>query len=91
MYIVVLHRFTNQLTAFRRGDNLLVANGAPRGSRVLQFYPSTDRTEAICLWESDSVDELREYVDSTLGDSSENGYFEVDAGIARGLPQPVAV
>jgi hypothetical protein len=28
----------------------------------------------------------REYVDSTLGDASENSYFEVDAEQAVGLP-----
>jgi len=36
-----------------------------------------------------SIDELREYADAVMGDSSENSYFEVDAEIARGLPKLV--
>jgi hypothetical protein len=31
------------------------------------------------LWEADSVEAVQEYVDSTLGDSSENMSYEVDA------------
>jgi hypothetical protein len=34
--------------------------------------------------------EVRDYVDTTLGDSSQNAYFEVDADIARGLPELAA-
>jgi hypothetical protein len=33
---------------------------------------------------------VRDYVDATLGDSSQNAYFEVDADIARGLPELAA-
>jgi hypothetical protein len=89
MLIVLQHRITNPATAFTRGQNLLDGNGAPQGTRVLQFYPSTDRNAVFCLWESNSIDELREYVDAVMGDSSENSYFEVDAEIARGLPRLV--
>jgi hypothetical protein len=88
MYVVVHHRIKDAQTAFSRGENLLEGKGAPPGVRGLQFYPSQDQSAVTCLWEADSVDEVREYVDSTLGDSSENSYFEVDAKQARGLPQP---
>jgi hypothetical protein len=89
MLIVLQHRITNPATAFTRGQNLLDGNGAPQGTRVLQFYPSTDRNAVFCLWESNSIDELREYADAVMGDSSENSYFEVDVEIARGLPRLV--
>jgi len=89
VFIVLQHRIIDSETAFARGENLLTGNGAPEGTRVLQFYPSRDRNEVVCLWESNSVGELREYADAVLGDSSENSYFEVDAEIARGLPQLV--
>jgi hypothetical protein len=56
---------------------------------VIQFYPSKDKVDVFCLWETESKDELREYVDATLGDSTKNTYFEVDAEIARGLPELV--
>jgi hypothetical protein len=90
MFIVVHHTITDQETAFARGQNLLDGNGAPPGVRVREFYPSLDKADVFCLWEGESLEELRTYVDSTLGDSSRNAYFEVDADIARGLPQLAA-
>ena len=87
MFIVVHHRFTDPETAFARGENLLAANGAPAGVLAREFYPSRDKADAFCLWEGKSLEEVRDYVDATLGDSSRNEYWEVDAGIARGLPE----
>ena len=46
------------------------------------------QSAVICLWEANSLDEIREYVDATLGDSSDNELFEVDAEQALGLPEP---
>ena len=89
-YVTVYHRLTDAPTAFARGANLLEGKDAPPGVRVLQFYPSEDQSAVACLWEADSMGTVREYVDSTLGDSSENSYFEVDADQARGLPQSAA-
>ena len=79
MYVAVLHQFQDPPTAFARGEKLIMNEGAPAGARGLQFYPSTDGSVATCLWESDSVDAIQEYVDSTLSDSSVNTCFEVDA------------
>ena len=86
MFIVVHHTITDQETAFARGENLLAGNGAPPGVRVREFYPSRDKIDVFCLWEGTSLEEVHDYVDATLGDSSRQLYFEVDAGIARGLP-----
>ena len=36
-------------------------------------------------WEGDSVDAVRDHVDSTLGDAAEPSYFKVDPEQARGL------
>ena len=87
MFIVVHHTITDLEAAFARGQNLLDGNGAPPGVQVREFYPSRDKADVFCLWESRSLGELRDYVEATLGDSSRNAYFEVDAEIARGLPE----
>jgi hypothetical protein len=97
MYVIVQHQFKDQEEAFSRGERLIKNEGAPRGVRGLQFYPSQDGSAATCLWEADSVESVREYVDSTLGDSSENTCYEVDANQAfaerpSGLPaSPAAI
>ena len=90
MYIVVHHTITDRESAFARGENLLAGNDAPTGVRVREFYPSRDKADVFCLWEGTSLDQVRDYVDATMGDSSRQAYFEVDAQIARGLPEIAA-
>jgi hypothetical protein len=96
MYVVVLHEFLDPPTAFARGAKLVMNQDAPYGVRGLQFYPSTDGSRATCLWEAGSVEAVQGYVDSTLGDSSANTCFEVDAEQAfaeqpLGLRTPAAI
>jgi hypothetical protein len=96
MYVVVQHQFKDPQTAFSRGEKLIKNEGAPVGVRGLQFYPTTDGSAATCLWEADSVEAIQGYVDSTLGDSSVNTCYEVDAGQAfaerpLGLPASAAI
>jgi hypothetical protein len=79
MYVVVQHRIKNPQIAFTRGEKLMKNEGSPAGVRNLQFYPSTDRSTVTCLWEAPSVHVVQEYVDSTLGNSSDNLCYEVDA------------
>jgi hypothetical protein len=96
MYVVVQHKIKEPQTAFSRGQKLIKGEGAPAGVRGLQFYPSTDRSAVTCLWEAASVEAIQQYVDATLGDSSENTCYEVDAGQAfaerpLGLPAAPAI
>ena len=96
MYVAVLHRFQDPPTAFERGQKLIMNEDAPPGVRGLQFYPATDGSLAACLWESDSVEAVQGYVDATLGDSSLNTCWEVDAENAfaeqpLGLQTPAAI
>ncbi len=86
MFFVVHHTITDEETAFTRGQNLLDGTGAPPGVQVRQFYPSRNKADVFCLWEGNSLEDVRDYVDATMGDSSRQDYFEVDADVARGLP-----
>ena len=77
MYIVVHHHIKNPEVAFQRGQRLISGDGAPEGVKVLQFYPSDDLTEVTCLWESDSLPPVQGWVDTVLGDASENHCYLV--------------
>jgi len=79
MYIVVHHHIKNPEAAFERGQRLISGDGAPEGVKVLQFYPSQDRTEVMCLWEADSVAPVQGWVDTVLGDATENHCYPVAA------------
>ena len=40
----------------------------------------------MCVWESDSLDSVKQLVESTVGDVSKNEFFEVNEQNAQGLP-----
>jgi hypothetical protein len=94
MYVVVIHKFLNPEVAFARGEKLVKNEGAPAGARGLEFYPATDGSGATCLWEAPSVEVIKQYVDSTLGDAAQNTCFEVNTEQAfaerpSGISEPV--
>ena len=91
MFVIVWHELVDPPTAFARGQQLKRGEGAPAGTRVLQFFPGTDGRSVTCLWESNSVDDVQSYVDETLGDSSRNTCYAVEgaAAFAR-LPDGIA-
>ena len=53
MFIVVRHDITNQKEFFGAAE--AVTKGVPQGIKVLQFLPSTEGQEAVCLWEDHPI------------------------------------
>lgn len=88
MYIIVQHRVKDPEFFF--SDIPGVAENAPPGVHARQFCPSSDRSAAVCLWEADSIDAVRTYLDAATGDASENTYFQVSRQHAMGLPESTA-
>ena len=83
MYIVVEHTITDPDAFF--GLAARVAE-APSGIRALQFFPSVSKDRAVCLWEANSVDALKGFLEPLSAQSSRNTYYTVDSTKAIGLP-----
>lgn len=62
MHVVVEHRITDS-EKFASIDAGEIGGGGPPGSQVRQFFPYKDGSAAICLWETQSLDALRDYLD----------------------------
>ncbi len=89
MHVVVKHRITDPDKFFSM-DAEEVSGGGPPDVQGRQFFPSTDGSSAVCLWEADSIDSLRGYLDPATEGAAENTYFEVDTERAMGLPEAAA-
>jgi hypothetical protein len=89
MNVVVQHRITDP-EKFASMDAEEVAGGGPAGVQLRQFLAAQDGSMAFCLWDADSVDNLRDYLDPATAGVTENAYFEIDAETAVGLPQTAA-
>jgi len=83
MYFVVEHTITNQDVFF---GHVPIVTGAPSGIRALQFFPSMDKNQAVCLWEANSADALKGFLEPLIAKSSRNIYYTVDSAKAIGLP-----
>lgn len=66
---------------------LFCPSTAPLRVRPRMFCPSTDLSAAAFLLEADSLTAARDYIESMVGRSSENSFFEINAQYARGLPE----
>jgi hypothetical protein len=89
MHIVALHRITDPEKFFSM-DAEEVAGGGPPDVQGRQFFPMKGENMAVCLWEADSIDSLRSYLDPATDGVAENTYFEVDTERAMGLPEAAA-
>jgi hypothetical protein len=87
MFIVVEHEITNKDAFFGAAEQ--VVDGAPSGTKPIQFLPSTDSKRAVCLWEAKSVDAVKNFLEKKIGKSAKNIYYAVDSKVAIGLPAGV--
>lgn len=90
MHAVIHHTITDgnkwgqllqKITAMLEGNRL------PQGLKPLEYLPSTDGRKAVCLWEADSLNALRGFMDQETLGAARNDYFEVKVEDAIGLPK----
>lgn len=79
MHVIAIHSISDP-EAFWGGQLDL-----PDGTTLATVAPNEDGTRAVCVWESDSVDTVRDLVEGAAGEISSNEYFAVDDQKAQGL------
>jgi hypothetical protein len=58
----------------------------PQGLKGLMYLPGTDGRKADCLWEAQSLDALKNFLDREIGTAARNDYFQINSAAAFGLP-----
>jgi hypothetical protein len=89
MYAVVLHHISDP-DAFWSGVREATPN-IPEPFRIHHCLPNQEGTEAVCEWEGESLDAVREMVDGAVGAFSRNEFFAAEAREGVKLPSAVAV
>jgi hypothetical protein len=59
----------------------------PAGLKPVLLIPGTNRKVTFCVWEADSIEAVRKFIDAESGAAARNEYFEVDTKNAMGLPE----
>jgi hypothetical protein len=83
-YVVAIHEIADPDRFWNAADPSQI----PAGITLHATYPQSDGSRAVCLWEADSVEAVRNLVDGTVGDASRNDYFEADSRHAGALGLP---
>jgi hypothetical protein len=87
VYVTAIHQITDPEKfppAVRAATS--PASEFPAGIVLHSTFSNPDDTMSVCLWEAESVDAVRDLVDSAVGQFSQNEYFEVSKETALGLP-----
>jgi hypothetical protein len=87
MFIVVEHTITNPDVFFALASRV---GEAPSGIKALQFFPSVSKDRAVCVWQANSVDALKGFLEPFSSQCSRNTYYAVDSTKAMGLPNMAA-
>jgi hypothetical protein len=82
MYVSVIHTISDPTRFWSAAEE----SELPGGVALHTTFPNPDGSKAVCLWEADSVDSVKDVIESTVGEVSSNEYFAVDAEKAQGLP-----
>lgn len=87
MYVTAIHQITDP-EKFRQAVRAATppTSEFPAGIVLHSTFSNPDDTKAVCLWEAETVEEVRDLVDSAVGQFSQNEYFEVSKETALGLP-----
>lgn len=84
MKIGIIHEISDPESFTERGTDMVAST--PEGIKNLQACPAEDLSTCTCIWEATSVEELSEFVDTSLGDASTQTYFSILEEQAIGLP-----
>ncbi len=85
MYIIIEHEIGNPTSFW----SAVKKTAIPSNLKLHQSIPNGEGTKAVCLWEAATLEEVKEFVEKTVGKVSNNTYFAVDAENALGLPAAV--
>jgi hypothetical protein len=89
MHVFVQHNITDpqkweQIT--QKMTKVIEESRLPQGLKALMYLPSTDGRKANCLWEAQSVDAVKSFLDREIGSAARNEYFQINSQQAFGLP-----
>ena len=89
MYVLVQHYISDAQTFWSAVRHALPT--LPPYLTLHHVYPTQDGTHAVCIWEADSIRDVRAFLESYVGHASRNLYFAVENSSGVATPSQVAV
>ena len=73
MYVLVQHDISRPADFWGPAESAQL----PAGLKIHHTFANKDGTRAACLWEADSVESVRSFIENAVGRVSRNEYFQV--------------
>jgi hypothetical protein len=89
MHVSVHHTITDPQKWDQVTKNMMAAleqGRLPQGLKGLMYLPGSDGRKADCVWEAQSLDALKNFLDREIGTAARNDYFQINTEAAFGLP-----
>ena len=89
MYVSVHHTITDPQKWDQTTRNIMAMTEQgrlPEGLKGLMYLPAIDGRRADCVWEANSVEALKKFLDGQTGAAARNEYIPIKADAAFGLP-----
>ena len=83
MYIVANHTISNP----EKFWGLAKSTPVPAPLKLHCVFPSTDGAKGTCLWEAQSVDAVKQFVETLTSAVARNDYMVVESVNPMGLPR----
>ncbi|HVF40808.1 MAG TPA: hypothetical protein VM939_12990 [Gemmatimonadaceae bacterium] len=87
MYVAVQHRIHDPESFWGKAQEIVP--NLPQGIQLHHCMPTKDGKQGICIWEGESVDKIRTFLEGHMSTFSNNEYFEVENRDSIGLPSGV--
>ncbi len=85
MFVTVLHHIHDP-EGFVAAEEKALEAGLPPGVALPIHAATNDHSFGVCIWEGESVESVRELVESVVGPWARNEYFEMHVdGLAPSL------
>jgi hypothetical protein len=84
VYAIAIHTISDPEEWWAGAQDMEV----PTGLTLHSVVGNQDGTKAVCVWEADSVDSIRNFVDPATQGISTNEYFQANEQYSMGLPTP---
>jgi hypothetical protein len=86
VYAIAIHTISDPEKFWAGAQDMEI----PSGLTLHSVVGNQDGTKAVCVWEGDSVDSIRNFVDPVTEGISMNEYFQANEQYSTGLPTPAS-
>jgi hypothetical protein len=93
MYVAIHHAINDPQKWEKTKQSVMAkieGGDLPAGVKPLIYLPAANQTATFCVWEADSIETVKRFVDRESGTAARNEYFEIDTKDAMGLPEVAA-